>query len=153
MNEGVCRRVALEEAKATADKFLKLLSNHLVIRGMKRGQNSVVFQMLSMKMYVLESVRADSVSRSLHRVTLRSLSIVFAIRPSLISGLSFDLQPWFDCPNDFNLEIFKSSRFAYALVVVVIVADFVYDLHLELRGRTCYVLSITYLIGTHYLIR
>jgi len=79
LHEAGCRRVPLEEAMNIAEKFVESTANHLVNRGMKLDQNSVVFHVLCTRQLVLEKLRAELITRNLCPITLHSLCSVFAM--------------------------------------------------------------------------
>ena len=61
----------VDEAIAVAEKFLDSSSIHMVNRGLKFDQNSVVFHMLCVRQLILEKLRAELITR-------KSLSSYFA---------------------------------------------------------------------------
>jgi hypothetical protein len=77
--ESGCRRVMLDEAMTLAEKFLDSTSVHMINRGLKFEQNSIVFHMLCVRALILEKLRCELITRKLCPVTLHSLCSVFSM--------------------------------------------------------------------------
>jgi hypothetical protein len=69
----------LDEAMTLAEKLVDSTSVHMINRGLKLGQNSVVFHMLCVRQLILEKLRCELVTPKLCPVTLHSLCGVFSM--------------------------------------------------------------------------